>query len=348
MGKKRGVSGLSGFAREAFGSQSQFLSTEASQSSQSPDDSFISTQRNQPSGPNTTSQEPTLPPLKRRKVGLLGPGQERYDATELVPFYTDEDEVPDELRKYFSQRLRLFSLYDSGALLDHVGWFSVTPEAIAANIAERCRCDVILDAFCGVGGNAIQFAMRCERVIALDTSLTRLRLARHNAVLYGVADRIEFILADYVEFAKSYTSRNHSMQDAPNYKRKIDVVFLSPPWGGPGYIDGGAASAINQLIPPTPTPREWDTGKASTLDHPSYSLSDIQPIPGKDIFALTRQITKNVAYYLPRNVQLEEVSALVSDEKGEMVEVEEQWMGSKLKAVCCYFGGLVSGQEEMW
>lgn len=45
------------------------------------------------------------------------------------------------------------------------GWFSVTPEKIAEHIAERCRCDVIVDAFCGVGGNAIQFAFTCERGI---------------------------------------------------------------------------------------------------------------------------------------------------------------------------------------
>lgn len=42
-------------------------------------------------------------------------------------------------------------------------WFSVTPEKIAEHIAERCKCDTIIDAFCGAGGNAIQFAFTCER-----------------------------------------------------------------------------------------------------------------------------------------------------------------------------------------
>jgi len=48
-------------------------------------------------------------------------------------------------------------------LLDDTGWFSITPHPIAAHIAERCRCDVIVDAFCGVGGNTIEFARTCER-----------------------------------------------------------------------------------------------------------------------------------------------------------------------------------------
>lgn len=42
-------------------------------------------------------------------------------------------------------------------------WYSVTPEKIAEHIAERCRCELIIDAFCGCGGNAIQFAFTCER-----------------------------------------------------------------------------------------------------------------------------------------------------------------------------------------
>ena len=59
------------------------------------------------------------------------------------------------------------------------------------------RCDVIVDGFCGVGGNAIQFAFTCERVIAIDIDPAKIQLARHNAAVYGVADRIEFIVGDF-------------------------------------------------------------------------------------------------------------------------------------------------------
>lgn len=64
----------------------------------------------------------------------------------------------------FAQRLLYFPLYDSlPLLLDDTGWFSITPQPIASHIAQRCQCDVIMDAFCGVGGNAIEFAKTCER-----------------------------------------------------------------------------------------------------------------------------------------------------------------------------------------
>jgi hypothetical protein len=71
----------------------------------------------------------------------------------------------------FAQRTRYFSRYDEGCLLDEEGWYSVTPEAIATQIAERCRCDVVLDAFCGVGGNAIAFARTCERGTMLSVTI---------------------------------------------------------------------------------------------------------------------------------------------------------------------------------
>lgn len=41
-------------------------------------------------------------------------------------------------------------------------WYSVTPEIISSHIAERCSCFVIVDPFCGAGGNVIQFAKTCE------------------------------------------------------------------------------------------------------------------------------------------------------------------------------------------
>ncbi len=200
--------------------------------------------------------------------------------------------------------------------------------------------------------NITSYMHKCATVIALDTSATRLALARHNAQIYGVADRIEFILTDYLSFAKSYSSLPHSSttRNSPT-TRKIDVVFLSPPWGGPSYLSGSVDDLSNQNITSL-------TPKTPPDEHPSYSLSSIQPIHGAQLFNITRKITKNVAYYLPRNTRLDEIGALLTDEGvaasetspeiAEKVEVEEEWMGNKLKALTCYFGGLVSGQESIF
>ncbi|CAN0195861.1 unnamed protein product [Lampetra fluviatilis] len=139
-----------------------------------------------------------------------------------------------ELIKYWAQRYRLFSRFDEGIRLDREGWFSVTPERIAEHIAQRCQCDLIVDAFCGVGGNAIQFAFTCERVIAVDIDPEKVALARHNARVYGVDDRIEFIVGDFLALAP---------------RLRADVVFLSPPWGGPTYLDAHAYDLDSMMTP---------------------------------------------------------------------------------------------------
>jgi trimethylguanosine synthase len=79
----------------------------------------------------------------------------------------------------------------------------------------------------------------------------------------------------------------------------------------------------------------------------------VLPIPGDELFALTAPITPNIAYYLPRNVDVEEVAALArpldtpeNDGEGgaertrEFVEIEEEWVGDKLKAITAYYGDL--------
>lgn len=80
----------------------------------------------------------------------------------LLPFHTYQPSLTLLSTDWWS-RHALFSHFSDGILLDEQSWYSVTPEAIAARIAERCRSDIILDGFCGAGGNAIQFAMTCEK-----------------------------------------------------------------------------------------------------------------------------------------------------------------------------------------
>ncbi|VDI16654.1 Hypothetical predicted protein [Mytilus galloprovincialis] len=133
----------------------------------------------------------------------------------------EEIENDKELRKYWAQRYRLFSKFDEGIKMDREGWFSVTPEKIAEHIADRCRSDIIVDAFCGVGGNAIQFAFTCNHVIAIDIDPVKIEIARHNAAVYGVENHIEFIQGDFLKVGPTLSA---------------DVVFLSPPWGGPDYL----------------------------------------------------------------------------------------------------------------
>lgn len=71
-------------------------------------------------------------------------------------------------------------------------------------------------------------------MIAVDIDPVRLALAQHNAAVYGVSERIEFIQADFLQVAPCL---------------RADVVFLSPPWGGPEYLSADVFNIKTMMSP---------------------------------------------------------------------------------------------------
>eukprot|EP00062_Callorhinchus_milii_P006804 gi/632947716/ref/XP_007889188.1/ PREDICTED: trimethylguanosine synthase [Callorhinchus milii] len=207
-----------------------------------------------------------------------------------------------ELVKYWAQRYRLFSRFDEGIKLDQEGWFSVTPEKIAEHIAKRVMQHfhgvIIVDAFCGVGGNSIQFALTGNRVIAIDIDPVKIDLAQNNARVYGVEEQIEFILGDFMLLASDL---------------KADVVFLSPPWGGPDYVNADI-----------------------------FDLKTMMSPDGCEIFRLSQKISPNIVYFLPRNADIEQVASLTGP--GGRVEIEQNFLNNKLKTITAYFGDLIRNE----
>src|SRR5699024_2560821 len=124
------------------------------------------------------------------------------------------------------------------------------PEPIARHIAYRIEETllrrhptmgqfVVMDSFCGAGGNAIQFALlpTVARVYAIDIDPAKIEMARHHATIYGCADKIEFIVGDVFQVVAS-----------PHFDRLVDVCFYSSPWGGPDYIKR-ARYSLNDMVP---------------------------------------------------------------------------------------------------
>ncbi|CAM0913156.1 unnamed protein product [Alopecurus aequalis] len=198
--------------------------------------------------------------------------------------------------KYWAHRHSLFSLYDRGVRMDAEGWYSATPESIAAAQAARASpACLVVDAFAGVGGNSIQFAARGCYVVAVEIDSRKVELARHNARIYGVEGMIEFVVGDFFRLAPSL---------------KADLVFLSPPWGGPSY---------NQT--------------------PVYTLDMLKPKDGYTLFQAAQKISRNIIMFLPRNVdiiQVEELCWLSSPPLD--FESEENYVQHRFKGITAYFG----------
>ncbi len=120
------------------------------------------------------------------------------------------------------RRRRVFSRWDEGVRVDDEGLFSATPEALAMRIADGAR-GVVLDATCGAGALSIALARQpgVERVIAVDVDRARLAMAAHNATLYGVGERIDWVHGDAADVVRA---------------RRADLLVIDPPWGGRDYV----------------------------------------------------------------------------------------------------------------
>ncbi|KAJ3038014.1 Trimethylguanosine synthase [Rhizophlyctis rosea] len=235
----------------------------------------------------------------------LGHAEELVTDAELpeineADYIWEEHHIPPYLTKYWYQRYSLFSMFNEGVMLDEEGWYSITPEKIATHIAQRCSRDTIVDAFCGVGGNTIQFAKVCKKVIAVDIDPIKIRCAQHNARVYGVADKIQFVLGDFMKLAP---------------KLKADAVFLSPPWGGPSYL------------------------KAKVFDMHSMMMMD-----GGELFDTARSISNNICYYMPRNIDHNQLIQVAPP--GHLCEIEEVFLNDRLKCCIAYYRELAKGQAD--
>lgn len=247
--------------------------------------------------------------------------EEVHDIYALPPLsYVNGEDLPKDMRKYLQQRYRYFSGYDNGILMDKEGWFSVTPEAIAERIAWRMLWPyeyggqdfnplIVLDPFAGVGGNVIQFARAKDDilVIASDSSLNRLRLAKHNAGVYGVSDHIDFIHADVSDMSRWWRG-----------PKQDTAVFLSPPWGGVEYKE------------------EFDFERmGNDINGPKLYKNILE------------NISENITFYLPRTIDPMEIAReLGGAHPLRNVEIEYAYLSGKCKAMIAYVGNLAKNVKN--
>jgi THUMP domain-like/RNA cap guanine-N2 methyltransferase len=81
-------------------------------------------------------------------------------------------------------------------LFTRAGLEQASSEITSAHAAARYPADApVADLCCGIGGNLISLGSRCP-VLAVDLDPVSLAFARHNAGVYGVADRLAAVRAD--------------------------------------------------------------------------------------------------------------------------------------------------------
>ncbi|KAH0479377.1 MAG: hypothetical protein KVP17_002195 [Porospora cf. gigantea B] len=250
----------------------------------------------------------------------------------------EEMDVPDEISaRRFRRRRDLFSRFDDGILMDSDAWQEVTPEAVAAHAAERLiriggqsATPTVVDCCSGVGGNLIQLAMAGLKTTGVEMCPRRLQHSRHNAAIYGVEDRINFILADVITWAAdvkvdiaqeaaSLTPAEHLFPPYVGNRlkgRRFDFAFVSPPWGGEAY-------------------KNYDCWKMEC--------------EVLDIFRAIKDIAEHVVCFLPRSTIASELVMLArSVFRCEIIEIEKLYSfhPDLIRFVHVYFYN-VKGRERL-
>lgn len=152
---------------------------------------------------------------------------------------------------------------------------------------------VLIDAFCGVGGNTIAFArsQRWSQIWAVEKDDATLKCAKHNAQIYGVSKKIMFLKGDVMEMVHA------RLRD----QAKKAVIFASPPWGGPNYNDFEV-----------------------------FDLNKMQPYGIEELYGTLKTACRDVALFLPRNSDLKQIARLAKgDEKFDVVHYA-LWGSSKV------------------
>jgi trimethylguanosine synthase len=295
--------------------------------------------------------------------------------------------------KYWAQRHRLFTKFDDGVQLDRDGWFSVTPQVIAEHIARRLvgidtthgasrtsDCGlVVMDPFAGVGGNVIALALRpeVELVVAADLDAERLRMCLNNCRVYQVPiHKVLFVVADANWLLSQYqggqlqstgTTTAETSQALEDYvfvsqatdaksilPLRLDRIFMSPPWGGPEYLnvksfcvrqhlvlDNGAGETYSgvQLLQRAMGAVEWPLAVTNTDSAVDATVPDTAATGTATDNNLEPQplLQPRVAILLPRNTHGGALAQAVSPGRSTgVLELEQNMVNGKFKTITAY------------
>ena len=153
-----------------------------------------------------------------------------------------------------------------GIRYDKIGFEAAKSEAVASFVAKHLPGKTVLDAFTGIGGSAIGFAREGKNVISVEIVAARSEMAQHNAALYRVSKRVDFIVGDTMKLWRNFD---------------FDSAYFDPPWGGVGYEKRGPfkfASFNPNVLPVIKTLVARGKNVAVTLPL-NFDLNELKRIP---------------------------------------------------------------------
>ncbi len=182
----------------------------------------------------------------------------------------------------------------AGARLDAEGRMSLTPEALALRMAKANTLPEVIDAGCGAGGNAIAFARAgaAKRVVAIERDPSRLADARHNAKLYAVADRIDFVEGDALRWLDTQREAGRDFRQS--------LLFCDPPWGADWDRKGCRLSDFPLLEALCSPARHEAFGALWAKLPPSFAVSQLEGASAQAYFGEAEGDARRVKFVVLR------------------------------------------------
>jgi trimethylguanosine synthase len=224
---------------------------------------------------------------------------------------------------------------------------------------------VLLDAFCGCGGNSIAFARLKEdvllrMVVCVDLDRNKLRMAAKNAGIYGIPrGKIVFVQSDSLHVLSNcyqngrlVIQKRHASQGPSTLFERcdgyligglellpdlIDVVFMDPPWGGVSYESVGknGYDLVHHMKIP------YGGGRHGEAQVDGSQQGQTGYANGADLLRMAASATSSriVFYDIPRNTNRESLgrAALAAGYRGN-IRLDEHYLNSRLKTATAYLG----------
>ncbi|MFA6369757.1 class I SAM-dependent methyltransferase [Candidatus Falkowbacteria bacterium] len=187
-------------------------------------------------------------------------------------------EISAALSLQIKNRRRAFNKFSRASELFFTssGLEQASSEAIARHLAERLSIfPKVVDLGCGLGFNSIFLAAVGTSVTAVDCDLDRLRLAKANAAVYGVAEKITFLEEDFLSPSFSDFYENKLLNFGTNL-----AFFLDPARNLAG--DRKTRSLINSkpnLFELLPKIFEFTNNVAVKIS-PAFDYRELEQLPG--------------------------------------------------------------------
>ena len=229
-------------------------------------------------------------------------------------------------------------------------WYGVTHESVARYVLLPCwhttsnsgskiaqhvadsvpqSKSIIIDAFCGAGGNTIAFALsgNWKRVYGIEKDAATLACAKHNAEIYGVADKITWFHGDCFEILGAVQSDTATVGALKAITAQFGVIFASPPWGGESSNTSSRHIANGGQGP-------------GYRDAEIFDLDSMEPYNFQYLYDSFKKVTSDMILYLPRTSDLRQIAKTVDDKDGlnSKTQVVHYCTNSSSRALCTYIG----------